>query len=144
MSRPLAAFRRTRTIRQEDCDALGHVNNLVWLGFVVDLAEAHSTANGLGAQATLELGGVWVVQRHEIHYRRDARPGDEIEECTWVSHIRGARSVRHARFRDAAGETLVESTTDGAFIDPARGRPQRLPAELIARFAPIDSPDAAE
>ena len=122
---------------------LGHVNNLVWLRFVLKLAEGHSAAVGFDAAATAAAGGVWVVQRHEIHYRRDARPGDAIEECTWVSEMRGARSVRHARFQSGEGTLLVESTTDWAFVDPARGRPRRVPKEILAAFTPVSSPEAA-
>ena len=45
MSQP-GVFERTRVVSAEDLDQLGHVNNVVWLRFVVELAEAHARASG--------------------------------------------------------------------------------------------------
>ena len=104
----------------------------------MDLATAHSEALGLGFDATRAHGGGWIVRSHEIQYRRDARPGDEIEESTWVSAMRGARSVRHARFRDADGRDLVSATTQWAFVDLDAGRPRRIPQPVLARFDPVE------
>jgi len=135
-------FQRTRIVRPGDCDVLGHVNNVAWVGFVVDLATAHSEALGLGFDATRAHGGGWIVRRHEILYRRDARPGDEIAESTWVSTMRGARSLRHARFRDADGRELVAATTEWAFVDLEAGRPRRIPKPVLGRFDPVEpAPD---
>jgi acyl-CoA thioester hydrolase len=137
---PLAVFRRTRRILPEDCDELGHVNNVAWVRFIVDLAVAHSTAVGLDAQATRARGGIWVVRRHEVTYHRSAEPGEEIHEETWVASMRGARSHRHARFRDAAGTLLVESITEWAFVDPTSQRPRRIPATIADHFERVSSP----
>ncbi len=117
---------------------LGHVNNVVWVRFVVDLATAHSEALGLDLDATRAHGGVWIVRRHQIDYRRDARAGEEITERTWVASMQGARSLRHARFCDAEGRELVSAVTEWAFVDPEAARPRRIPKAVLARFDAVE------
>jgi acyl-CoA thioester hydrolase len=130
---------------ERDLDALAHVNNVVWLRFVMELAHAHSEAVGLGLPRLRELGGVWVVQRHELDYHRPAELGDEILEETWVSRIAGARSVRHARLKSVReGSLHLEAVTKWAFVHPVSGRPRRLPLEVIDRFVPLADPSALE
>lgn len=140
-----AMFRRRRTVVARDLDELAHVNNVVWLRFVTELAYAHSEAVGLGLARLRELGGVWVVQRHEIDYHRPAGLGDGILEETWVSSMGGARSVRHARLLGARdGRLHVAAITRWAFVDPVTGRPRRLPREVLDRFVPLVEPPPLE
>ncbi len=40
-------FTRTFTAQPEDIDALGHVNNAVWVRWIQDMATAHWTAQAL-------------------------------------------------------------------------------------------------
>jgi acyl-CoA thioester hydrolase len=130
-------FRRTRTVRAEDCDQLGHVNNAVWVRFVVELADAHSRAVGLDWKAYGRLGGMFIVRRHEIDYRAPALPGESLVEETWLEAMAGARSVRRARFtRESDGALLVEATTQWAFVDTKTHRPRRILPEVLAAFRP--------
>ncbi len=129
-------FRRTRRVRDEDTDALGHVNNVAWVRFVVELADAHSRAVGLDWAAYRRIGGMWIVRRHEIDYARAATPGEEITEETWVEFLRGARSLRRSRFvRSEGGEILVEASTEWAFVDTKTQRPKRVHPEVVQRFS---------
>ncbi len=135
-------YRRTRTIERRHIDGLGHVNNAVWVRFIVELAGAHASAVGYDFETTHELGGLWIVRRHEIDYHASALEGDVVVEETWVSSLRGARSVRHARFsRDSDGGLLLESTTQWAYVDPDTQRPRRIHPEVLAAF-PLREPPA--
>ena len=133
MSGPV--FKRTRKVAPEDCDELGHVNNVRWLGFVGELAGAHAMRRGSDNDTLREQGSIWIVRRHEIDYHRSALPGEAIVEETWVEEMSGARSVRHSRFtREADGALLVSAVTTWAYVDATTQRPRRIPAEMIARF----------
>ncbi len=126
-------FRRERTVTPRDIDLLGHVNNAVWVGFIVELADAHAEAVGMGFVRTRQLGGQWIVRRHEIDYLRSAHVGEVLLEETWVESLRGARSLRVARFSRASdGSVLVESRTTWAFVEPDSLRVRRVP-EAVAR-----------
>jgi acyl-CoA thioester hydrolase len=125
-------FRRTRTVVPADIDALGHVNNAVWVDFIVQLSDAHSTSRGFPWHRVRELGGMWIVRRHEIDYYRSALAGDELVEETWVEQIKGARSIRLCRFtRPSDATLLLESTTHWAFVDPDTKRPRRIAKEIL-------------
>ena len=133
MSAPI--FRRTRIVTADDCDELGHVNNVRWVAFVAELAGAHATRRGSDNESVREQGAIWIVRRHEIDYRRSALPGEEIVEETWVEAMSGARSIRHSRFsRPSDGEVLVSAVTTWAYVDAQTQRPRRIPADMIARF----------
>jgi acyl-CoA thioester hydrolase len=133
-------FRRTRTVRAKDIDLLGHVNNAVWLNFVVRLAEAHSSSQGLDFETVRDLGGLWIVRRHEIDYRAPALCDEELVEETWISRLRGARSVRHSRFtRRHDGTELVRAITQWAFVDAKTLRPARIRPEILSAFILVEA-----
>ncbi|MEN8183222.1 MAG: thioesterase family protein [Myxococcota bacterium] len=138
---PLAVFRRRRRVVERDLDDLDHVNNVVWLRFVMELAGAHSEAVGLDLETLRGLGGVWVVQRHELDYHRPAGLGEEILEETWIARMGGARSVRHARLSSLCeGTAFLSVRTSWAFVDPVTGRPRRLPRTVLERFVSLEEP----
>jgi acyl-CoA thioester hydrolase len=131
-------FRRLRRVRPRDIDELGHVNNVAWVCFVVELAGAHSEAVGAGADWLRARGAWWIVRRHAIGYRAAAFPDEELVEETWVRAMRGARCERESRFTRAAdGALLVEATTEWAYVDAATQRPRRIPPELFAAHPPL-------
>ena len=137
-----AIFRRERTVRDEDVDQLGHVNNAVWVQFVVELADAHSTANGLGWKVYRELGGMWIVRRHEIDYIQPATLGEQLVEETWIVSIRGARCERRCRFTRASdGAVVLRSVTQWAFVDTKTHRPRRVLPQVSGAFTPTEGPD---
>ncbi len=130
----IPVFRQARRIGEREIDQLGHVNNVVWVRFVVELAEAHAEALGLGYEESVRLGGVWVVRHHDVHYERAARPGDEVVGETWVTEMRGARSTRHACFTDGSDRVYLRARSDWAWVDPDSGRPRRIPPEVLRSF----------
>ena len=79
----IPVFRRRRTVGQEHADVWGHVNNVIWLAFAIELAGDHSTAVGLDVEAYRRIGGHFVTHRHEVDYLAAAVPGDELVEETW-------------------------------------------------------------
>lgn len=131
----MSRFERTRTVQASDCDELGHVNNVTWVRFVVDLAVAHSASLGLGSERYRELGAWWVVHRHEVEYRLPALPGEKIGEETWVEEMRGARCLRRSRFTRPGDSVLyVEAATTWVWTAAESGRPRRIPPAVSGRF----------
>ncbi len=139
-------FRRERVLEAKHIDQLGHVNNLAWIRLTLELAEAHSVALGFGYEALRALGCVWVVRHQDLHYERSAFLGERIRETTWLSELRGARCLRHTRLRSERGELLFAANTEWAFVDLAKLRARRTPAELRAAFdlVSLEAGDAAE
>lgn len=118
-----------------EIDALGHVNNLVYVGWMQAVAIEHSAHQGWPLQRYIDSGGGWVVRSHTIRYKRSAFAGDEIELLTWVASFAPRSSVRRYLFRRAVDQAvLAEAETDWAYVDFASGRPRAIPADLRAAF----------
>lgn len=129
-------FRLELEVDPADIDELEHVSNLVYLRWVLEVAQAHSTAVGYDTKAYRELGAVFVVRRHEIEYRMPAVAGDRIVLETWIESWAAASSWRATRITRASdGVVLASARTRWAWVAWGSGRPQRIPAELEQRFA---------
>ena len=80
--------------------------------------------------------GAWVIHKNHLTYRRPAVYGAEVEVRVRVESIRGARGVRTTWIRRVAdGELLCEALTEWAWIDTRKGRPGRVPKELVELVA---------
>jgi acyl-CoA thioester hydrolase len=132
-------FRSSLRVAPEDIDDLGHASNQRYLHWIMEIAEAHSSAVGMDFAAYRELGAVFVVRRHEIDYLRSALDGDELLIETWVDSWKGASSVRRTTIRRRGdGAVLTEASTQWVFVSLERQRPRRIPEELMERFrAPL-------
>lgn len=126
-------YSRTITIPKEVIDENGHVNNVVYVQWMQDIAVEHYTSiGGIQAQGT---ESTWVIREHKIGYFFPAFEGDEIEIHTWVENIRRVRSLRKYEFiRKSDGKVLVKGETDWVFVDVKTGSPRAVPDEVIKVF----------
>lgn len=119
-------------IQPGDVDGMGHVNNIVYVRWVQEVALAHWFAV---APADAQAAMTWVVLRHEIDYLRPARPGDTVRARTWIG---AGESLRYERFTEIVrgdGTVLARGRTLWCPVDIATGRPKRVPAEVRAAFS---------
>ena len=129
------SFGYTFTVSKEDIDFNGHVNNVTYLGWMIDAATEHSESVGFGYQECLALGGTWVAKSHHIEYRKPALEGDTLHMETWVKDIGRLLSTREYRIRSVEDESLVcEGSTEWVFVDSTKMRPMRIPKVIIQGF----------
>lgn len=122
-------------VQDDDLDELGHVNNAHYLRYAEAAARAHSAARGFSLESYRTLGALPVVRKHEIRYRRPALPGERLSVTTELTRLDTRRAVRHTSIRRAAdGTLLVEADTEWVWVDAERGRPVRVPAQVLAAF----------
>lgn len=121
-------FQHTLNVQPSDIDELGHVNNVVYVRWVQEVAAAHWSAV---ASEPLRQRYAWVVLRHEIDYRHPAFLQDTIVGETWVGHHQGARFERFVRLSNAQGKILAEARTDWCLLDAVTFRPVRIPEEIL-------------
>jgi acyl-CoA thioester hydrolase len=120
------------TAAPEHIDMNGHVNNMVWLEWVQDIATAHWET--VASPEHIDRYA-WFVTRHEIDYRGNIKRGDSVTAHTFIPDPpQGARFVRCVDFTDEAGRTLVGVRSVWAMIDRASGRPVRIPPEVSKPF----------
>lgn len=133
MALPPARFAIEIRAASADIDDLGHVSNLVYLRWVLEVAMAHSDALGWDIARYRALGAVFMVRRHELDYVGQVTEGQRLRAETWIDSWRLASCVRRTELsRD--GQVVLRAATTWAMIGFATGRPQRIPDELLARF----------
>lgn len=129
-------FRMTFEVTAADIDPLGHVNNISYVRWIQDIAVAHSSSVGLDFATYGQMGGIFVVRRHEIDYLRPVLRGDAVEACTWVGSVMAAKCLRHTELRRRGGADCVvaRATTVWGFVDVKTGRPTRIPPRVRGAF----------
>ncbi|MDG1397217.1 MAG: thioesterase family protein [Polaribacter sp.] len=116
----------------DDIDTLDHVNNLVYVKWMDDIATTHW--NFLTKENPLPQY-VWVVMRHEIDYLKQAGLGDEITVKTWVGETRGITSIRFMEFyKDSI--LLVKAKTTWAMLDAKTYKPARIRENVLKVLQP--------
>ena len=121
------------TAAAADIDELGHVGNLVYVRWILEVATAHSHALGWDHARYRALGAIFVVLRHEIDYLAQVFAGEALVAETWVDSWRLASCIRKTELvRD--GKVVARAATTWALIAVASGRPQRIPDELVTAF----------
>ena len=120
------------TAIDSDIDALGHVNNTVYLRWVQDVAIAHWSKL---ATAEMQQEIVWMVLRHEIDYKSAAKEGDNLILKTWIGTAEGLRFDRHTEILDNDRKLVAQARTVWCPIDPQTGRPKRVSAEVRRMFS---------
>jgi acyl-CoA thioester hydrolase len=126
-------FEMSIAVEPADIDRQNHVNNAVYVRWIQEVATAHWKANA-PAPARDEIG--WVVVRHEIDYKAAAGLDDEVILRTWVVQASRAtfeRFVEVLRKRDR--KMLAQARTLWVPINPATGKPTRVPPEIRALFS---------
>ena len=111
----------------DDIDELGHVNNVVYVRWVQEVASAHWEH---AAPTALKTKYAWVVLRHEIDYKNPAFLKDEITGFTWVGEHHGARFDRFVRIQ-CESRVLAEAKTSWCLLDAKSFRPIRIPDEIL-------------
>lgn len=134
---PLSSvYTKTITIPQTAIDENGHVNNVMYVQWMQDIAVEHYESIG-GTIPMQRAGATWVVREHRIEYLLPAFLGEEIEIHTWVENIRRVRSLRKYEFiRTLDRNVLVKGETDWVFVDIKSGKPVAIPDQVADVFTP--------
>lgn len=129
----VAPFELAIRVLPSDIDELGHVNNVVYLRWVQDVAVAHWRA---AATAQQQADVLWVVVRHEIDYKHPARREDGIVARTWVGAATRSTFERHSEILRASDRRLLaRARTLWCPIAPATFRPMQVGDDVRERFS---------
>ena len=129
-------FRQETVAGSDVIDELGHVSNLVYITWALDVAKAHSMAVGYDPEAYVKMGCAFVVRRHEVDYHRPVFEGERLELSTWVESWTSASSIRKTEIRklDEAKTLVCALSTQWVFAALPSGRPKRIPIELRTAY----------
>jgi acyl-CoA thioester hydrolase len=112
-------------------DANGHVNNVVYVGWLQDVGTAHWNARF--DEETRALWS-WVALRHEIDYLRALQPDATAVARTWVGDPQGPRFARYVRIEDGEGRLCAQGVSEWCLVDARTMRPTRIPATMLPTF----------
>ena len=130
MSRPLdppvdrQTFRLDFAPLDQDIDENGHVNNVVYLAWMQEIAIAHWRSR---APVDHQPLWAWIALRHELDYRRPLLPGETASAVTWLGARRGPRFDRYVRIDGPDGQMCAQTHSEWCLIDSATRKPVRVP-----------------
>jgi acyl-CoA thioester hydrolase len=121
--------------------AVDHLSNIELVRWIDRAAELHADHLGYTRQAMADRGIMWFVVRHEIDYRAEAWPGDELVVATWVRDMRRVKSWRDTLVLRPADESVVcRAATLWVLVDLDTRRPTRIDEVMAGRFCPLEPP----
>ena len=128
----MTPFEIEMIVSEKDIDHLNHVNNVVYLQWVQDIATKHWNQLKDGHDTS---NYVWVVIRHELDYSSQATLNDVIKIKTWIGETTGVKSIRHVAFYKGE-RLLVKAKTFWCLVDAKTLRPRRITGEILKVLIP--------
>ena len=132
---PPNAYQTVRRVYYADIDEYQHVNNAVYLSYLEQATIDAYADIGFDLPQLLELGGLFVVRRHDVEYLHPAKYGDRLDIATWIGELTGGGVLRHTTLRDQDGELCIRAQTRWVWIDLASRKPAEMPADLLEALA---------
>ena len=123
-------YSKSIVVGPEHLDDLNHVNNVVYLQWVQDIAKEHWFSL---AEEPFTDEHFWVVVRHELDYKKQAFLGDDITVTTYVDSFKGPFSIRCVEF-SRKNELLVKTRSNWCLIDRVTEKPKRVPEDVAKVF----------
>lgn len=120
-------YRFNILVTENEIDSLNHVNNLIYIQWVLKAAEKHW---GILSSDLINEKYVWVVLRHEIDYLASAMLNDEIEVTTWIGESKGSKSDRFVEIKKG-DKLMVKAKTTWCLLDKNTMRVVRIPSEVL-------------
>jgi len=134
----LPIFKHVFTVPTDAIDVNGHVNNVVYVQWMQDVATLHSNVAGLSRKVYEENGAAWVARTHHIDYLSPAFEGDEVEALTWIANLKKVTSLRKYKFfRKSDGNLLARAETNWVYIDLQSGKPKALDGLILNAFTAL-------
>lgn len=125
-------FQKQITVSKSDLDQLNHVNNVRYVQWVQDIAEAHWLKN---ASASILKNYFWFLVKHTIDYKGQAFLDDIIEIKTFVASSEGVSSIRKVEmYNQTSGKLIITSETKWCLLDAKSQRPTRITSEIANLF----------
>lgn len=124
----MKTFSKTIKVLPEQIDALGHVNNIHYLQWVQEVAQAHWEKLTQEVNSPL---GIWVVRSHNITYKYPALEGEFVLLKTHVKQSRGVLSERIVEILNTEQKLLAVCSTQWCYLDKESKKATPIPQEII-------------
>jgi acyl-CoA thioester hydrolase len=122
-------FSHQLVVRFRDCDAMGHVNNAVYLTYLEEARFAHWRS----LQKEVTVPGV-ILARVELDYRRPATFGDRLEIRIDLERIGNTSLTYLYTIDNQDGERIADARSVLVSYDYSAGKPVAVPEEIRLRI----------
>lgn len=122
------------TVRFQDCDLLGHLNNVQYINYFVSAREDHlRTFYDLDLyRHSREHGNNWVITNHQISYVRPALPGETVTIETSLVDLSDQTVMVEGVMMDEDGQQLKAlQWTNFRYVSLRTGRPTLHGPEIM-------------
>ncbi len=135
-------FTRPFKVRHYELDAFGHVNGVNLVRYMQEAAIEASSALGFSPDWYNQHSVGWLVRRLSVRYFAPAIYGDEVTAATWLSGLRGVRSIREYDLtRSHDGQRVARGRAEWVYMDFLTGEPTRIPDAWADAFTLKDRPE---
>jgi acyl-CoA thioester hydrolase/thioesterase-3 len=132
-----SSFRTSIPVRPDDIDMNRHVHNSKYSDYVLAARyDQMERCYGMSMDAFLERGLGWVVRASYVEHKRPLVLGDIAEVETRVAEItKHGVKVEFEILKESDGKTAARGWFDYTLVCAAKGRPQVIPADIIAIYS---------
>jgi acyl-CoA thioester hydrolase len=134
-------FTRLFRVRHYELDAFGHVSGVSLVRYMQEAAIEASIDLGFGPEWYQQHGVGWVVRRLSVRYFSPAVYGDEVTAATWLSGLRGVRSIREYDLMLGDGKRVARGRAEWVYMNSQNGEPTRIPDAWANAFTLKDRPE---
>ena len=125
-------FEQKRPVQPDDLDVMQHVNNVRYVQWIQDIAEAHWRNQ---APDKIQQQFIWVVLSHFIEYKNPVFLPDEVQIRTYVGEASGPKYDRFVEiWKPQEDKLCVKAKSVWCLLDAKTQRPKRVTAEIRQIF----------
>ncbi len=130
----MKVFEQNILITNKEIDENEHVNNVMYVQWMNDIAIAHSSNVGDTVAYQRKNNYMWVAKSHTIDYIRSAYEGDTVSIKTWASEYKKTATLREYEFYNQKNELLAKAKTVYVFLNFSTLRPTKIPEEVASLY----------
>lgn len=123
-------YQKEIKVEAKHLDDLQHVNNVVYLQWVQDIAGEHWKSK---SDPAFDKAYYWVVVDHYVSYKGQAIIDDCLTVKTYVERNNGVKSARIVEFYKG-DKLIVQAKTHWCLVNVMTKRPVRIPKEVDKLF----------
>lgn len=132
-SEPSFQYAFQLTVLPEHIDNQQHVNNVVYVQFMQEVANRHWQKV---VTPELDQEVVWVVRKHEIEYLAPAYLGEVLEIRTWTGDHTAVTWNRHYEIiRLSDQKRIIRAKSSWVLLDKISGKPRRIDEAILTVFS---------
>ncbi len=123
-------FEIEKKVKQKHLDEFNHVNNVQYLYWVQEVAQAHW--DKLNEKKSIYHDGSWIVRSHKIEYKNFTNLNDKIIISTYVKNAEGFLSERIVTIKlKKSKKILIKCITKWCFVELNTLKLKKIPQKIL-------------